>query len=125
MSGNPTVCVFFLDADAAVRDSVTAALGASGMVVHAFSHATPFLNTPLPPGPVCVVADHDLPPQGGLAVLQALQERAVTAGMVLTSGRLKPAVRTPVQQLLKPFGHDELVQAIERALAALPPSRDT
>jgi FixJ family two-component response regulator len=124
-SGSAAPVVFFLDADAAVRDAVAAVLGASGMVVHLFAQATPFLEISLPAGPVCIVADHDVPPQGGLAVLRALADRKPRPGMVLMSGRLKPAIRSPIQQLLKPFGHDELVRAIGSALTTLPDPRDT
>lgn len=111
--------IFVLDGDAAVRDALAAALDCHGMIVCPFGHAAPFLAHPLPSGPICLVVDRALPPAGGLIVLHELKVRDVRPAAVLMSGRLDPTLGDDVQQLVKPFGHDQLIGAIHRAFAGL------
>ena len=117
--------VFLLDADAAVRDAVAAALQTDGMDVRVYAHAAPFLAAELPPGPLCLVIDRDLPPEGGIAVLRKLEARGEHPAVVVTSGRLNPTLTEDVQQLLKPFGQNELIVAIGLAMAARGDPNDT
>ncbi|MDX1540782.1 MAG: hypothetical protein R3349_05210, partial [Geminicoccaceae bacterium] len=101
--------VVLLDPDAAVRDAVAAALVAHGTEVRTFAQAAAFEPGALPSGPLCLVVDRGLPPAGGLAVVRELRAQGIGPAAVLMSDRLDPALEGEVEQLLKPFGQDELV----------------
>lgn len=75
------------------------------------------------PPPDLFVVDFSMPFMRGDELLQIVAERFPSAGAVLMSGHGEQALRTRLGPLSartavlpKPFGLDELVQAIERAL---------
>jgi FixJ family two-component response regulator len=125
-AGEPErVTVFLVDADDAVRDAVASALRAAGFRTRAFAAAQPFLSAYIPGQPACLVVDLDLPDTGGIALLQALEAAGHALPAILTSRRLRrrpiTGARSPMPALLleKPFGIDDLLPLIRRALGLL------
>ena len=117
---DPTI--FIVDGDEAVRDALATSLEAAGHAVALFGSARQFLDWYEPGQPGCLVADLDLPGMGGAALLGLLFARNIRLPAVITSARLKnpkliaglPA--GPIEILAKPFGAEELLERIRRAL---------
>lgn len=117
---DPTI--FVVEGDEAVRDALATSLEAAGHVVALFASARQFLDWYEPGQPGCLVVDLDLPGMGGAALVGVLFARNVKLPAVITSARLKnpkliaglPA--GPIEILAKPFGDEELLERVRRAL---------
>ena len=110
--------VFLIEHDPAVRDSLTVALEAAGLLVRAFESMTAFIDDFEPVQPACLVLDLDGPDTDGSALLDCWTRLPT----VVTSARLSTAGRhhklpVPCRLLRKPFGDVELIAEIEGALA--------
>jgi FixJ family two-component response regulator len=68
--------VFLVDDDAAVRKSLTRLLQSAGLEARAFGGANEFLEALEPGATGCVVLDLSMPGRDGLAIQNALLERA-------------------------------------------------
>lgn len=114
--------VFLVDDDNDVRGELETALSLRGFAVQGFGDGEAFLGAEaaLPGG--CVVLDLNMPGLSGIEVQAALAQRqsAHTVVMLTGSGSVPTAVRAmhagAVDFIEKPFGIDELVRAIGRAL---------
>lgn len=114
--------VFLVDDDNDVRGELETALSLRGFAVRGFGDGEAFLaaQDALPGG--CVVLDLNMPGLSGIDVQTALAERdsAHKVVMLTGSGSIPTAVRAmhagAVDFIEKPFGIDELVRAISRAL---------
>jgi FixJ family two-component response regulator len=114
--------VFVVDDDPRVRDALTTLLAAAGLEVAAFASATAFLEADKPDAPACLLLDLDLPDISGLELQKELLERQAPPIVFLTGhGDIPSSVKAmkagAVEFLSKPVGDDELLSAIDAAIA--------
>jgi FixJ family two-component response regulator len=114
--------VFVVDDDARVRDALSSLLQSAGLDVAAFATATAFLAADKPDTATCLVLDLELPDLHGLELQKELAERDAPPIVFVTGhGDVASSVKAmkagAVEFLQKPFGEDELLCAIEAALA--------
>jgi len=113
---------FVVDDDARVRDALSSLLASAGLDVAAFASATEFLNADKPDTAACLVLDLELPDINGLELQEELAEREAPPIVFVTGhGDIPSSVKAmkagAVEFLSKPFGDDELLRAIDAALA--------
>src|SRR5713101_5975696 len=115
--------VFVVDDDASVRDAVKKLITSVGLRVETFGSAREFLNRKLPEAPACLVLDVRLPDLGGLEFQRALAEANVHIPIIFITGHadVPMTVRAmkagAVEFLTKPFRAQELLGAIQEAIA--------
>jgi FixJ family two-component response regulator len=114
--------VFVVDDDPRVRDALTTLLASAGLEVAAFASATAFLEADKPDAPACLLLDLDLPDISGLELQKELLERQAPPIVFLTGhGDIPSSVKAmkagAVEFLSKPVGDDELLTAIDAAIA--------
>ena len=114
--------VFVVDDDPRVRDALTTLLASAGLEVAAFASATAFLEADKPDTPACLLLDLDLPDISGLELQKELLERQAPPIVFLTGhGDIPSSVKAmkagAVEFLSKPVGDDELLSAIDAAIA--------
>ena len=114
--------VFVVDDDSRVRDALTTLLASAGLEVAAFASATAFLEADKPDAPACLLLDLDLPDISGLELQKELLERQAPPIVFLTGhGDIPSSVKAmkagAVEFLSKPVGDDELLSAIDAAIA--------
>jgi FixJ family two-component response regulator len=84
--------VLLVDADPAVRDSLTTLMDLNGFTVHSFSTGAAFLRE-LPECSVhCVICEADLPDTSGILIYQHLQTLNMNLPFALLVSGLNPAV---------------------------------
>lgn len=95
----------------------------SGYEVATYASPTAFLKAPRPAAPCCLVLDVDMPELTGLEVQRALVINGQAMPMVFMTGHrdLPTAIQAmkggAVDFLLKPFGDEDLLGAVARAIA--------
>ena len=115
--------VFIVDDDISVRDSLALLLGLRGYSTRCFACAEDFLATCQPDWAGCLILDLRMPGMGGLALQQALTERAlVLPTLILTAHGNLTAARAAfragaVDFFEKPVDGEEIVVAVGEALA--------
>lgn len=120
MSSNAQLVI--VDDDDAVRDSLKVLLEAEDYDTQTFSDATSFLAASLE-GIQCILLDVRLPDGDGLDILQKLTDRCMAAQIIIMTGHgdvpmAVKAMRIGASDFIeKPFEPDEMLQAIERAVA--------
>jgi len=120
--------VFVVDDDISVRESLEGLIRTAGWDARTFDSAEAFLAFPPAPGPSCLVLDVSLPDLNGLDLQSRIAgDRAETPIIFITGyGDVPMTVRAmkagAAEFLTKPFGEEELLEAIE---AALERSRET
>jgi FixJ family two-component response regulator len=122
MTANAPV-VFVVDDDASVRKSIRRLVAAAGYAVETFASAREFLERKTPPGPCCLVLDVRMPGLTGLQLQETLASVVHRVSIVFITGY--GDVRMSVQAmkggavdfLTKPFEGQDLLAAIERAVA--------
>jgi FixJ family two-component response regulator len=70
-------CVFVVDDDWSIRESLHDLLGSTGLNVQTFASAHEFLTSQRPDGPSCLVLDVQLPGLRGLELQQELAKGKV------------------------------------------------
>jgi FixJ family two-component response regulator len=115
--------VYVLDDDARVRESLTALLSSMGRKVVAFASATEYLQFSRPDLPGCLVLDLDMPEMTGLELQRQLADQEGPPIVFLTGrGDIPSTVKAmkagAIEFLSKPCDEEELVQAIDAAIAA-------
>jgi RNA polymerase sigma factor (sigma-70 family) len=115
--------VFIVDDDAAVRKSLERLVRSVGLRGETFASASEFLQRAAADGPSCLVLDVRMPEVSGLA----LQEKLAAAGpripIIFISGHgdITVSVRAmkagAVDFLPKPFSDQDLLEAIQQAIA--------
>ena len=114
--------VFVVDDDYRVREALSSLISSVGLRVAVFNSAAEFLESEKPDAPACLVLDLQLPGTSGLE----LQEQLVTGDappIIFISGHgdIPSSVRAmkagAIEFLAKPFGEQELLQAIAGAIA--------
>jgi FixJ family two-component response regulator len=120
---DPTPCVFVVDADVGVRESLAVLLGAAGWRPLLFASASEALSHPPLSAPSCLVLDVGLPHCNGLDLQQRFAVERVTTPIVFMSALadVPTTVRAmkggAVEFLTKPVREEVLLPAVEHALA--------
>jgi FixJ family two-component response regulator len=114
--------VFVVDDDESVREALSSLLRSVGLQVETFASATEFLQRKPADEPSCLVLDVGLPGLSGIDLQRELVEtnRPVQIIFITGQGDIPTTVRAmkagAVEFLTKPFGDQELLEAIEQAL---------
>ena len=120
---DPDPIVFVVDDDASVRDAVKKLIASVGLRVETFESAREFLSHQRPEAPGCLVLDVRLPDLGGLEFQRALAEANIHIPIIFITGHadVPMTVRAmkagAVEFLTKPFRGQELLGAIQEAIA--------
>ena len=122
---SPNRCVYIVDDDEAVRDSLSVLLESKAFGVRSFGSAPEFLAAAplLPAG--CLIIDIRMPEMDGLELQQHLTERSLNFPLiVITShGDVPLAVRAmkagAVDFIEKPFAAEAILSSLETALLRL------
>jgi len=115
--------VFVVDDDALVRDAVADLLQSVGLEVRLFASPGEFLKTRRPDAPACLVLDVRLPEQSGLDFQKVLVGTDMELPIIFITGHgdISMSVRAmksgAVEFLTKPFRDQDLVDAIQAAIA--------
>lgn len=115
--------VFVVDDDPSVRRSLANLLESGDYAVETFGSAAEFLQRTEHRGASCLVLDVRLPGLDGLGLQRHLAERGRGEQIVFITGHgdipmgIQAMKRGAVDFLPKPFGDDQLLDAVARALA--------
>jgi FixJ family two-component response regulator len=115
--------VYVVDDDAGVRIALMRLLRSVGLHAVAFSSAQAFLASVRPQQPSCLVLDLRLPDMGGLELQTRLVQAQEARPIIFLTGHgsVPASVRAmkggAVDFFEKPVDEDELLRAIQRALA--------
>src|SRR5215469_4339839 len=118
-------CVYIVDDDEAVRDSLSVLLESKAYVVRSFASAPEFLAAApsLPVG--CLIVDIRMPEMDGLELQQHLIDRSVGFPLIVITGHgdVPLAVRAmkagAVDFIEKPFTSEAILDSLEVALSRL------
>jgi FixJ family two-component response regulator len=115
--------VFVVDDDASVRDAVQRLIASVGLRVQTFGSTREFLSSKRPEAPACLVLDVRLPGVSGLELQRDLAAANFHIPIIFISGHadVPMTVRAmkagAVEFLTKPFRGQELIDAIQEAIA--------
>lgn len=119
----PCRTVYVVDDDASVRKSFGRLLRTAGYQVETFASADEFLSHPLSIEPGCLLLDLKMPGRNGLELQEALvaARKAIPIIFVTGHGDVSTSVRAmkggAVDFLTKPYSAEDLLEAVERAMA--------
>jgi FixJ family two-component response regulator len=114
--------VFVIDDDDALRESIQGLLKSVGLRSEAFGAAQEFLGSKRPDGPSCLVLDVRLPGINGLDFQRQLADAGIRIPIIFITGHgdipmtVKAMKSGAVEFLTKPFGDEELLDAVYQAL---------
>ena len=120
---NTEPVIFVVDDDAAVRDSIRRLIASVGLRVETFGSAGEFLTRSRAEAPGCLVLDVRLPDLSGLEFQRALAQSGVEIPIIFITGHgdIPMSVRAmkagAVEFLTKPFRGQELLDAVQEAVA--------
>lgn len=123
MTVAPPPTVFVIDDDEHVRASIEGLMRAAGLRAKSFATAEEFLRAPPLDAPSCLILDVSLPGMNGLEFQQKLRNAGLHIPIVFITahGNIPMSVRAmksgAVEFLTKPFDDEELLGAIQQALA--------
>ncbi len=115
--------VFVVDDDASVREAVKRLIASVGLRVETFGSTRDFLNRKRPEAPACLVLDVRLPDSSGLELQRDLAAADIHIPIIFITGHadVPMTVRAmkagAVEFLTKPFRGQELLDAIQQAIA--------
>lgn len=115
--------VFVVDDDPSVRKGLTRLIGSAGYAVEAFASAREFLARERYLGPCCLVLDVRMPGLTGLDLQEALAGAGRRMSIVFVTGHIdvpgsvRAMKRGAVDLLTKPVDGQDLLAAVQRALA--------
>jgi FixJ family two-component response regulator len=114
--------VFVVDDDHRVREALSSLLASVGLQAVAFGSATEFLESEKPDSPACLVLDLELPDTSGLELQRELAAVDGPPIVFITGhGDIPSSVRAmkggAIEFLAKPFSEQELLRAIDAAIA--------
>jgi FixJ family two-component response regulator len=121
-----TDTVFIVDDDASVRDALSLLLSLRGHACATFASAEDFLAALQSSWRGCVVADIRMPGLSGLELQAALGARGIALPVIVITAHGSVAaarqafLADAVDFLEKPFDGEQLLRAVEQALAGLP-----
>jgi two-component system, LuxR family, response regulator FixJ len=118
-------CVYIVDDDEAVRDSLSLLLESKGYAIKSFVSAPEFLAAApsLPVG--CLIVDIRMPEMDGLELQQHLTDRSLDFPLIVITGHgdVPLAVRAmkagAVDFIEKPFASETILSSLEAALSRL------
>lgn len=120
---NRAPAVFIVDDDDAVRSSLRLLLKSAGYAAVAYASAQEFLTEWNPAQPGCLVLDVRMPGMSGLELQTELNQRGAIIPVIFISGHGDiPMAVEAIQHgafdfLPKPFGDQDLLDRVARALA--------
>lgn len=120
---NKDAVVYVVDDDASVRDAIRRLVSTVGLRVETFGSAGEFLACKLQEGPGCLILDVRLPDLSGLEFQRALADAGIHIPIVFITGHgdIPMSVRAmkagAVEFLTKPFRGQELLDAVQEAIA--------
>ena len=123
MNSPTSATVFVIDDDQEVRDAMQRLLKTVGLRSQVFATSKDFFERGLPQGPSCLILDIRLPGMSGLEVQQRLAEAGARIPVIFITAHadVPLAVRAmksgAVEFLTKPFRGQDLVDAVQEALA--------
>jgi FixJ family two-component response regulator len=123
MNSPTPATVFVVDDDADVRAAMQRLLKTVGLHPEAFASAKDFLQRNVPQGPSCLILDVRLPGMSGLDVQQKLVEAGTRIPIIFITAHadvplaVKAMKWGAVEFLTKPFRGQDLVDAVQEALA--------
>jgi FixJ family two-component response regulator len=115
--------VFVVDDDASVRDAVRKLIASVGLRVETFGSTREFLGAKRPEGPACLVLDVRLPDVSGLEFQRELSKANIQLPIIFITGHADIPMTVSamkagaVEFLTKPFRGQELLDAIQEAIA--------
>lgn len=115
--------VFVVDDDEAVRDSVKKLISSVGLRAESFGTTQEFLNSKRPQAPACLVLDVRLPDVSGIEFQRQLSDAGIQIPIIFITGHgdIPMTVRAmkagAVEFLTKPFRGQELLDAVQEAIA--------
>lgn len=115
--------VYVVDDDAAVRDAIRKLISSIGLRVETFGSAGEFLASEKRESPACLILDVRLPDLSGLEFQRALTDRGIHIPIIFITGHgdVPMSVRAmkagAVEFLTKPFRGQELLDAVQEAIA--------
>lgn len=115
--------VFVIDDDACVRASIQGLLKSVGLRSESFETAEQFLKRMPPDSPSCLILDVSLPGISGLHFQQQLRDAGMHIPIIFVTGHgdipmtVKAMKSGAVEFLTKPFRDQELLDAVQQALA--------
>ncbi|MES2495097.1 MAG: response regulator [Pseudomonadota bacterium] len=123
MDPDETSCVSVIDDDPEVRGAIGSLLRSSGFDVRLYDRPAEFLSAGLPEAASCLVLDIRLSGESGLEFQERLAAQGMTVPVILITGHgdIPMTVRGmragAIDFLPKPFGDDQLLAAVEVAIA--------
>ena len=118
----PQSTVHVVDDDASVRSALSRLFRSAGHPARTFDTARAYLEKCSPGDSGCVVLDIKMPGMDGLTLQERMSERGLDIPIVFISGHADVAssVRAmkqgAVDFLEKPFDHQDLLEAVDRAI---------
>lgn len=115
--------VFIIDDDASIRDSVRSLLKSVGFHAEAFGSAEEFMKAERADAPSCLVLDVRLPGKNGLDFQDEMERAGLQIPIIFITAHgdipmtLRAMKAGAVEFLSKPFQKEDLLAAIEQALA--------
>jgi|SRR5215469_8421741 len=123
MRPGDTPAVFVVDDDADLRASIQGLLKSAGLRSEGFETAEQFLQRKALRGPSCLILDVSLPGISGLEFQQQLRSAGLQIPIIFVTGHgdipmsVKAMKSGAVEFLTKPFDDNELLDAVQQALA--------
>ena len=124
MTDTDVATVFVVDDDPQVRASIQGLLKSAGLRSECFETAEQFLQRQPPCGPSCLIVDVSLPGISGLDFQQELKKAGLQIPIVFITahGDIQMSVKAmksgAVEFLTKPFEVNDLLGAVQQALAS-------
>jgi DNA-binding NtrC family response regulator len=116
-------CIYVVDDDRSIRESLRDLLGSMGLTVQTFASAQAFLSRPRPDVPSCLVLDVQLPGLSGLELQQELAQGQCHLPIIFLTGHgdIPMTVRAikagAIEFLTKPCRDDDLLHAVAQAIS--------
>ena len=122
---SPEPCVYIVDDDEAVRDSLSVLLESKAYAVRSFVSAANFLAAApsLPAG--CLIVDIRMPEMDGLELQQRLVERGLDFPLIVITGHGEVPLAVRAMKagagdfIEKPFASEAILDSLDTALARL------
>jgi FixJ family two-component response regulator len=120
---NADAVVIVIDDDPAMRAAIQILLETVELNSQVYDSGQAFLQSPLPEVPSCLVLDVRLPGLSGLNLQRELSERGMNIPIIFVTGHgdipmsVQAMKAGAVEFLTKPFRDQDLLDAIEQALA--------